>query len=73
MMVSTTDPITLQEIADPEQHPFVIKGEGRNAVKIYFESEETRQAYIGNAAKHPDADLTSRFDHPRPRAGGKHH
>ena len=42
MRVSTTDPITLCDIPDPEGHPFVIEGEGDTAIKIYFESDPCR-------------------------------
>lgn len=46
MIISTTDPVTLHEIANPEAHPFVIEGHGENTLKIYFDSEETRSTYL---------------------------
>lgn len=46
MIISTTDPVTLHEISNPEKHPFVIEGRGENTLKIYFESEETRRTYL---------------------------
>lgn len=46
MIISTTDPVTLHEIANPEAHPFVIEGHGANTLKIYFDSEETRLTYL---------------------------
>ena len=46
MIITTRDPITGCSIADPDAHPFVIEGEGPAALKIYFESEATRQAYL---------------------------
>ena len=46
MIVTTTDPITGREITNPEQHPFLVEGEGVYALKIYFESEATKLAYL---------------------------
>ena len=39
MIVSTTDPISLVNIENPETHPFVVEGVGEAALKIYFENE----------------------------------
>ncbi len=46
MIVTTKDPITGHAIADPENHPFVVEGDGPSALKIYFESEATKRAYL---------------------------
>lgn len=46
MIISTTDPVTLHEISNPDRHPYVIEGYGVNALKIYFESEESRGIYL---------------------------
>ncbi len=46
MIVTTTDPITGREVTNPDQHPFLVEGEGVYALKIYFESEATKQAYL---------------------------
>ena len=43
---TTTDPITLHDVPNPEQHPCLYEGDGENGIEIYFESEETKQAYI---------------------------
>jgi hypothetical protein len=43
---TTTDPISNQEVSDPEDHPCVYDGDGDNGLEIYFESEENRQAYL---------------------------
>ena len=43
---STTDPITLNEVPDPENHPCVFDGDGDNGLEIYFENEENRQIYL---------------------------
>ena len=43
---STTDPITLNDVADPEHHPCVYDGDGENGLEIYFESEANRQLYL---------------------------
>jgi hypothetical protein len=46
MIVTTIDPVTGNKVPDPEHHPFVVEGSGMAATKIYFESEETRHAYL---------------------------
>ena len=43
---TTTDPITLREVIDPESHPCLYEGDGDNGVEIYFESEETKRLYL---------------------------
>ena len=43
---TTTDPITLRDVPDPEQHPCLYEGDGDNGVEIYFESEETKRIYL---------------------------
>lgn len=46
MIITTTDPVTGESLQSLESKPFVIEGNGRLAVKIYFESEATRLAYL---------------------------
>ena len=46
MRVSTTDPMTLSDVTDLENAPFVVEGEGESAIKIYFESEQNRAGYL---------------------------
>ena len=46
MKVINTDPMTMESIPDPEGHPYVIEGSGEHALKIYFESLETKRAYL---------------------------
>ena len=46
MIITTTDPITGEHLHHLSHKPYVIEGKGRLAVKIYFESEETRRSYL---------------------------
>jgi hypothetical protein len=46
MIITTTDPVTGEHLHNLTAKPFIIEGQGRLAVKIYFESEETRLSYI---------------------------
>lgn len=64
MRISTTDPITMRDVPDPTHHPFVIEGEGDNALKIYFESEATKKAYQELEVEHPGKDFTVNLDNP---------
>ena len=43
---STTDPITLRDVQDPENHPCLYEGDGENGLEIYFENEENKRIYM---------------------------
>lgn len=62
MIVTTTDPVTGQEVSNPDTHPFLIEGEGDYALKIHFESEATKRAYLEHEAAHNEGDFFSDFD-----------
>lgn len=62
MIVTTTDPITGKEVINPDTHPFLIEGEGDYALKIYFESETTKRAYLEHEAAQSEDDFFSDFD-----------
>jgi len=47
--LSTIDPITGNEIDDPEGHPYLVDGD----LTIYFETEATRRAYTDIPVDHP--------------------
>lgn len=64
MIVSTTDPITGRDIKDPENHPYIIEGEGEMAVKIYFESEETKRQYLELEVENPAKHFEHSLDNP---------
>ncbi|MBP6733815.1 MAG: hypothetical protein KAX51_12075 [Chromatiaceae bacterium] len=46
MMAFTRDPITLNDVTDLEEAPFIIEGSGDSSIKIYFESEANKQEYL---------------------------
>jgi hypothetical protein len=46
MITTTLDPISLNDVTDLENAPYVIEGEGQNTLKIYFESELNKQEYL---------------------------
>jgi len=50
--ISTTDPITGRDISDLEGRPFVVEGGHYNDVTIYFESEQSKQAYLDIPLQH---------------------
>ncbi len=64
MRIETTDPITGNMIRNPEGHPFIVEGSGDGALKIYFESEESRREYLDTGVGHPGKDLNTNLDHP---------
>lgn len=42
----TTDPITMNEVPNPDTHPCVYEGDGVNGLEIYFENENTRDEFL---------------------------
>jgi len=64
MIISTTDPISLLDVPDPDRHPFVIEGRGEGAIKIYFLNEENKRIYLGINVEHPGEDFTTNLDNP---------
>lgn len=36
----------MNHISDPDNHPSIIEGKGTTAIRIYFESEDTRQIWL---------------------------
>jgi len=43
---TTTDPLSLREVPNPENHPCVYGGDGDHGLEIYFEHEENRRIYL---------------------------
>jgi len=64
MIVSTTDPISLVDVQNPDMHPFVIEGVGEGALKIFFENEKNKRIYLGIDVEHPGKDFTTNLDNP---------
>ncbi len=46
MMTFTRDPITLNNMTNLEEAPFIIEGSGDSSIKIYFESQANKQEYL---------------------------
>ncbi len=46
MITFTRDPMTLNDVTNLAEAPFVIEGQGAGTVKIYFESEANKQEYL---------------------------
>lgn len=62
MRVTTTDPMTGNDVADLDNAPFVIEGQGHDALKIYFESVANRQEYLDISMNGPDSTLLDALD-----------
>ncbi len=63
-MVSTRDPITGRDIEDLANSPFLIEVDEDHELIIYFESEESRSAYLSLPVEQPGADLKVNLDNP---------
>lgn len=46
MITFTRDPITLNDVVNLAEAPFLIEGQGSGQVKIYFESEANLREYL---------------------------
>lgn len=57
MRITTTDPMTLKDVNDLDNAPFIVDGEGENAIKIYFETEQNRDEYLAMES-HGAGDLS---------------
>ncbi|MDH5191157.1 MAG: hypothetical protein OEW89_07895 [Gammaproteobacteria bacterium] len=64
MRVTTTDPISLHDVSQPEVHPFVIEGKGESALKIYFENEKNKRTYLDRHKKHSGKDFRTNLNKP---------
>lgn len=69
MRIEKTDPVTGSTMQDLDGRPYVIEGEGPDAIKVYFESEETRQEYLRVGTEHPEQGLKTSLDNPAPQPG----
>ncbi len=43
---TTTDPISMKDVPNPETHPCIYEGDGDNGIEIYFENEKNREEYL---------------------------
>lgn len=64
MRITTTDPMTLNDVTDLEHAPFVIEGNGADTMKIYFESEQSRAEYLDFMGQDdtPDPELIDKYN-----------
>ena len=46
MRVASRDPITRNDVRNRRNAPFVVEGDGADALVIYFESDQSRKAYL---------------------------
>lgn len=46
MRVQTTDPITGNDVRELDTAPYVIEGRRGDVLKIYFENEQSKRAYL---------------------------
>lgn len=61
MRISTLDPISLNDVTDLDNAPFIIDGEGPNALKIYFENETNKAKFLSIPLHTADATMSSAY------------
>jgi len=62
MRVTSTDPISGNDVVDTDNAPYVIEGNGDDALKIYFESEENKTRYLEVESKTPQQVLIDTYN-----------
>ena len=62
MRVTSTDPISGNDVVDLDNAPYVIEGNGDDALKIYFESEENKASYLEIESKTPQQVLIDTYN-----------
>jgi hypothetical protein len=61
MRISTLDPISMNDVMDVNTAPYVIEGEGPNALKIYFENEDNKEKYMDIPLHTANATLSAAY------------
>lgn len=61
MRNSTLDPISMNDVTDIANAPFVIEGEGPNALIIYFENEANKAEYLDIPLHTANATLSAAY------------
>jgi hypothetical protein len=56
MKITATDPMSGNDVANIDSAPFVVEGSGSEALKIYFESEQNKQAYVAFMQEYYESD-----------------
>ncbi len=62
MRVTSTDPISGNDVVDLDNAPYVVEGTGDDALKIYFESEENKASYLEIEPKTPEQVLIDTYN-----------
>ena len=61
MRISTLDPISMNDVNDVDNAPFVIEGTGPDALKIYFECESNKLEYLEIPLHTANATLSAAY------------
>lgn len=61
MRVSTLDPISMNDVTDVDNAPYVIEGKGPDALKIYFENEANKAEYLDIPLHTSNATLAAAY------------
>jgi YHS domain-containing protein len=62
MRITTVDPIAGCEVSNRRTAPYVIEGEGKNALKIYFCNAENKAAYLEIESRTPTVRSITMFN-----------
>lgn len=62
MLISTTDPNTGNDVKNIEEALYVVGGTGNSALKIYFESEQSKREYLGISVSGPEGNSIDAYN-----------
>ena len=62
MRISTLDPISMNDVTDTDNAPYVVEGDGPDALKIYFESEANKAEYLDIPLHTANPTLASAYE-----------
>ena len=63
-IVCTTDPMSGRDLHNLANLPFVEQRGAETGLRVYFESEENRRAYLDIPVEHPLSELSVNLDNP---------
>ncbi len=63
-MISSTDPTTGNDIDVPTGYPYVVEGDHYSDITVYFESDESLDAYFAIPVEYIGSDLPINLDNP---------
>lgn len=62
MLISTTDPITGNDVKNIEEAPYIVEGTGNSALNIYFKSGQNKREYLDISVSGPEGNSIDAYN-----------